>query len=334
MSYKTKKYFSFINKCWLFTIFKQYKTNLLDKGILNYSEINFEEILAFIMNTSINIEQFYQLFKNINAMEKEKVTSLLQNIEILYVYISKVEYIKKEEMNKAKRNFENRIVSKDTFENILVTILSKGVNLSINEINKYETHKENLLLYNVYNKVSSSCANRSVELSSNSIFQKITKRKTSYDNSFITLTLFKEKLSQYIRKENQFLLLFSEFFFDFANTSFCFYLKDIKYLLFTNTSFENKLLMLLSEFHKNKNVYIIKYLYLKVKYILYLYTKCKYLIKEFKCSFFYYIESILTLLRIFVNKVMVFNTHIFNIYSTSMKIGTSIIQKLFSLLRY
>ena len=48
-------------------------------------------------------------------MEKEKVTSLLQNIEILYVYISKVEYIKKEEMNKAKRNFENRIVSKDTF---------------------------------------------------------------------------------------------------------------------------------------------------------------------------------------------------------------------------
>ena len=149
MSYKTKKYFSFINKCWLFTIFKQYKTNLLDKGILNYSEINFEEILAFIMNTSINIEQFYQLFKNINAMEKEKVTSLLQNIEILYVYISKVEYIKKEEMNKAKRNFENRIVSKDTFENILITILSKGVNLSINEINKYETHKENLLLYNV-----------------------------------------------------------------------------------------------------------------------------------------------------------------------------------------
>ena len=136
MSYKTKKYFSFINKCWLFTIFKQYKTNLLDKGILNYSEINFEEILAFIMNTSINIEQFYQLFKNINAMEKEKVTSLLQNIEILYVYISKVEYIQKEEMNKAKRNFENRIVSKDTFENILITILSKGVNLSINEINK------------------------------------------------------------------------------------------------------------------------------------------------------------------------------------------------------
>ena len=57
------------------------------------------------MNTSINIEQFYQLFKNINAMEKEKVTSLLQNIEILYVYISKVEYIQKEEMNKAKRNF-------------------------------------------------------------------------------------------------------------------------------------------------------------------------------------------------------------------------------------
>ena len=48
-------------------------------------------------------------------MEKEKVTSLLQNIEILYVYISKVEYIKKEEMNKVKRNFENRIVSKDTF---------------------------------------------------------------------------------------------------------------------------------------------------------------------------------------------------------------------------
>ena len=85
------------------------------------------------MNTSINIEQFYQLFKNINAMEKEKVTSLLQNIEILYVYISKVEYIKKEEMNKAKRNFENRIVSKDTFENILITILSKGVNLSINK---------------------------------------------------------------------------------------------------------------------------------------------------------------------------------------------------------
>ena len=41
-------------------------------------------------------------------MEKEKVTSLLQNIEILYVYISKVEYIKKEEMNKAKRNFEIR----------------------------------------------------------------------------------------------------------------------------------------------------------------------------------------------------------------------------------
>ena len=54
-----------------------------------------------------------------------------------------------EEMNKAKRNFENRIVSKDTFENILITILSKRVNLSINEINKYETHKENLLLYNV-----------------------------------------------------------------------------------------------------------------------------------------------------------------------------------------
>ena len=92
--------------------------------------------------------------------------------------------------------------------------------------------------------------------------------------------------------------------------------------------------MLLSEFHKNKNVYIIKYLYLKVKYILYLYTKCQSLIKEFKCSFFYYIESILTLLRIFVNKVMVFNTHIFNIYSISMKIGTSIIKKLFSLLRY
>ena len=83
-------------------------------------------------------------------MEKEKVTSLLQNIEILYVYISKVEYIKKEEMNKAKRNFENRIVSKDTFENILITILSKGVNLSINEINKYETHKENLFYCIMY----------------------------------------------------------------------------------------------------------------------------------------------------------------------------------------
>ena len=83
------------------------------------------------MNTSINIEQFQQLFKNINAMEKEKVTSLLQNIEILYVYISKVEYIKKEEMNKAKRNFENRIVSKDTFENILITILSNSLVMQI-----------------------------------------------------------------------------------------------------------------------------------------------------------------------------------------------------------
>ena len=237
-------------------------------------------------------------------------------------------------MKKQKNTFDSRIVSKDTFEYILITILSKGVNLSINEINKYETHKNNILLYNVYNKVSSSYSNRSVENSSNSIFQKISKRKTSYDNSFITLTLFKEKLSQYIRKENNFLLLFSEFFFDFANTSYSCYLKDIKYLLFKNTSFENKLLMLLSEFHKNKNVYFIKNLYLKVKYILYLYTKCKYLIKEFKCSFFYYIESILSILRIFVNKLMVFNTHMFNIYSTSMKVGKSIIQRLFSLLRY
>lgn len=229
-------------------------------------------------------------------------------------------------MKKQKNTFDSRIVSKDTFEYILITILSKGVNLSINEINKYETHKNNILLYNVYNKVSSSYSNRSVENSSNSIFQKISKRKTSYDNSFITLTFFKEKLSQYIRKENNFLLLFSEFFFDFANTSYSCYLKDIKYLLFKNTSFENKLLMLLSEFHKNKNVYFIKSFYLKVKYILYLYTKCKYLIKEFKCSFFYYIESILSILRIFVNKLMVFNTHMFNIYSPSMKVGKSIIK--------
>ena len=95
------------------------------------------------MNTSINIEQFYQLFKNINAMEKEKVTSLLQNIEILYVYINKVEYIKKEEMNKAKRNFENRIVSKDTFENILITILSNNLVMQISHYDNlcYKSYK-------------------------------------------------------------------------------------------------------------------------------------------------------------------------------------------------
>ena len=120
-----------------------------------------------------------------------------------------------------------------------------------------------MLLFNIYNKVTFSSTNRSVDLSSNYIYQGLTRRKTSYDNTAVPLSLFKEKIVQYAN--NQFLLLFSELFFDFANTSYSSYLKDIKYLIFTNTSFENKLLMLLSELHKNKNMFFIRYLYLKVQ---------------------------------------------------------------------
>lgn len=177
---KHKNIFHLLSQCWLFTIFKQYKNDLLNKGILNYSEISFEDIFDYIMNTAINVDLFYQLFKRINAMEKEQVTSSLSNIKILYVFISKIEDIKKEEIQKIRINkntIERKTESKEHFENIIITILTKGVNLSINEINKYEKHKDNLLLFNIYNKVTLSSTNRSVGLSSNYIYQGLTRRK-------------------------------------------------------------------------------------------------------------------------------------------------------------
>ena len=147
---KHKNIFHILSECWILTLSKQFKTKLLENGELNYSQFTFNQILNFFLSTRIDCEIFYSILKKIITMSKTSfdLNYSFSELKLSYIFIDKIEKEKNEEFK--YRLYDGELITKDQFEHSLMSILRRGVNLTINEINTYEKNKESLLLYNNY----------------------------------------------------------------------------------------------------------------------------------------------------------------------------------------
>lgn len=321
-----KNIFHILSECWILTLSKQFKTRLLENGELNYSQFTFNQILNFFLSTEVDCEIFYSMLKKIISMSKTSfdLNYSFSELKLSYIFIDKIEKEKNEEFKNCLYDVE--LITKDQFEHSLMSILRKGVNLTINEINTYEKNKESLFLYNNYlflrkKKYNSGLIlNASLNISSsNNLIDLPIKRKTSYDieikvpdvESYKQQILQNDNIKQ--RKDIGFVLLLSELYYFFADTNYCNFLQDIKYLIFSNSDWKNKLLMLMRELHKNKNNTFLRFIYAKTKHLLFIYKQTQVLYSKYNCFLYSIYEYCVNSLSSFYYRQILFFKRLINI---------------------
>jgi hypothetical protein len=250
---KDPNFYHYAAEAWILTIFKTLRAILqedLNQG-KDYFAITFNDILEKIYKIKLDEDSFIENLETLLGTYKIKDPIIkITQIKMSQIFLKKIDSAKEITI----QNKINENLTKSQFEEILLLILKKALNFTLNELNSVEEDKNSLLFLNVFTQI-----------------KKISEKDKT--NNTLTLESFQNELNKLSEKsENQTKNLEVELlnpvstFFNFSIISFRDLVKEIETFNVNSSNLLKKMKFLVkSNFSRAKYLLKNTYNYINLK---------------------------------------------------------------------
>lgn len=254
--------FHSLSQSWLLALTKQFKNKLIEEGNLQFNLILFEEIFLFFISTNVNLNYFYENIKKWVYRTNHTTLSLME-FKLAQMFIEKIEENKKQSTiigdiyPKTKKDFEERIMR----------IIAITVNYTLNELDSQEDNKTNLFLYTTFNSIYKKDLNKTCkyQLFMNQIIREKEKDKQSQrENDLSDISNANLSLAK-VQNVTLYNMKLAKLFFALANTNYVDLLSDVRYFVFTNSAWNQKIGLIVKSILNNKQNVLFRFAYFTIR---------------------------------------------------------------------
>lgn len=260
--------FHSFSQSWILALTKQLKNKLLSEGNLEFNLISFEEIFLFFISTKVQLNYFYENMKKCIYRTNHTTLSLME-FKFSQVFIEKIEE------NKKKITIIGDIYpqTKKDFGEIMMKVIVITVNYTLNEIDSQEENKSNLFLYSTFSSIFNQDMNKSYryQLFMNQIIkEKENKKKSNLIDINSSISLSK------VQNHTIYSIRLAKLFYALANTNYADLLSDVKHFIFTHSTWNQKIGIIIKNMVNNKQNVLFRFTYFTIKnFINAIYTQMK-----------------------------------------------------------